>query len=186
MGCKTISYERCLIHRIPFPMLALLDEAGSQAEPHKREVQAVLDRCAARRIPLSYSGSWTIDPKLRGEPGRAQAVHEVFEAMYLFGHLHRGFGEMICGTAPKMKTDQVVGEWGARRMGSGGEVLPSVPVPHLQGMEMVVMHLTEFSESLKERAERLRPLWEDRTTIEISRRPDPAVQESGVAALPRT
>lgn len=162
-GYKTISYERCKTHRVPFPMLSILGEGN--AKPHEAYVHSVINRCDATGGSLAYSGSWTIDPKLRGDRELIHTLRSVFEAMYVFCHRDYGFKEIVCGGVPRLKTDLLFEEWGHDRVRVDGKLLPNVSVPHLQGDEVALMHLKEFSRSVRTRAEKWSELWADRLLI---------------------
>jgi hypothetical protein len=175
MGSKTVTLDRCLLHQLPFPMISLLDEAGASAAAHRSAVQSIIDRSVANRTPLCYSGSWTVAPNLHLRPKLLDEVRSLFEATYMFCQLSCGVREMFCGGAPKMRTDRTVGEWGANRLAKDGVTLPPVSIPHLQNIEMYVMHLTEFAEPLRQRSERWRSLWENRLVIDAGQQPAAAV-----------
>jgi hypothetical protein len=168
MGYKTISYDRCKTHRVPFPMLAVFGKSP-EAREHEQETQAILSRCETQGIPLAYTGSWTLDPAVRKDKGLADDLRSIFEAMYVFCPETYGFRELICGCVPRLKTDLLLEEWGQKRATKqNGELLPPVSVSHLQGDQVVMMHLKgEFTASVRARVERWRSLWESRTVVAV-------------------
>lgn len=178
MGYKTVSYERCKIHRLAFPMLSVF--SGAHAPEHEAAVRSIIDRCEADGIQLAYTGSWTIDPDARRDPELAGRLRSIFEAMYVFCPQTYGFREIVCGCVPRLKTDVLLEEWGQKRFCKDGKPLPPVSVRHLQGDEVVLMHLEkDFSPAVKARVERWRGLWDERIVVGA---PRPAVSPFKKAA----
>jgi hypothetical protein len=159
-GFKTVSQERCAQHCLPFPMLSILEHASTAA--HKDYIDSAIKRCAKMGISLAYSGSWTVDPRLRADAELVQTLRSIIEAAYFFYYSEQGFGEAILGGVPRLKTDVLFETWGHKRIGANGQDLPDVSVPHLQDEKIAVMHLKEFSREVRERAEGWRALWENR------------------------
>lgn len=162
-GYKMISLERCRIHNVQFPMAAIFDAA--KAPIHKAAALAIIEDCEANKIPLLYTGSWTFHSSIIGNREFVRELHPVFEAMYYFAFKDCGFKQIMCGCVPSMRTNTLFEKWGHYRVQKDGEQLPPVSVPHLQGDQVVLMHLREFSDSVIQNAEKWRSLWQNRTVV---------------------
>lgn len=162
-GCKTVTRERCDIHRLPFAGLSLVRAAASPA--HERAVLAIMDECQRAGRSLAYASSWTVNRAVKVDRALKRDLREIFEAMFALYYLTEGISDVLGGGVIRLRTDRLFQEWGYRPLTLGDETLPAINVPHLHGDAVTVLYLTAFTPAILEKATRWRWLWDDRVTI---------------------
>lgn len=163
MACRMTTLERCRIHGLPFPGLALA--AMANTSQHFELVQAIVDRCEREGIGLAYDGSMTINPQIRRE---RRIVRDIFTAMFVLVHDEYGVQETIAGAVLRLGTGKYLSSWGYRTLDHNGAPLPPLAVQPLLGEPVTLMHLKEFTPGARAIADRYLALWERRLTIEAS------------------
>jgi hypothetical protein len=161
MACRMTTLERCRVHRLTFPALALA--AMADTAQHVETVQAIVERCERRGSGIAYDGSLTIDPRIRRE---RRIVRDVFTAMFVLVHDAYGVQETIAGAVLRLKTGKYLSSFGYRALDRDGVPLAPVAVQPLLGEPVLLMHLAEFASDARAMADQYLRLWDRRLTIE--------------------
>lgn len=155
---KSISYERCLKHRVEFPPLTLMKTDG-QLEAAK----AVENLLSSVKDPhnISYEASCAQNLSYRNskEEGLKEKIRE-FLTMMLVQH-HREFGiphMLICGI-PRVGTDILLQKMGLSRINSHAEFKQS----NLNKEPAVLLYKEGFNEYAKAVAKKHIKIWNEKS-----------------------
>lgn len=163
MAFRTVSWERCQRHRLPFHGLSVLRASGARIQ--EQSLERHLEFCGKDGIAVSYGSSWTIDPRVRDEPELKRFLRDLMAGMLVCHERESGSGERLtCGTF-KVKTDKFFQDLGYERLAEQGIELPPFQQTSLFGESVAVLRCARFSPAGLELAERYEELWRGREIL---------------------
>jgi hypothetical protein len=164
MGYKSITLQRCQIHRLAFQPLAVLQ--ASQATPHDQVMESILAKHAKNPEKISAGCGWTIHPSARENEILRKTLKDLMTTMLVYHEQETGTLERVCGAIPRVKTDNYFENLGYQRLSHNGEVLPPFSAPSHFGEQAVMLHCPRFTEAAFTTAEHYRDIWDARVVVE--------------------
>jgi hypothetical protein len=166
MGFRRATLARYREHYIPFTPLSMCHESGCAA--HIREIERLVEQFEKRPDLLSYTGSFAILPQLQADPMLKQELLELLVILYYLFHEEEDEGhEIITAAAPRFKYDLLLQGYGfipLLEVTSENDE-GTIPARHVGGEPVRLLRARVFNTELKERAERYRALWTNRTIL---------------------
>lgn len=163
-GTKSTTVSVSQKHLIKFPGLSLVQ--ASESKPHIAAMENLMKECAAQNRELTYTASWAITPEARKDKSLRADVHEYFNASYVFHHMESKIQDIVCGGTIRFKVESTLARQGHAAMCANGERLDPLPVKHLFGEKVQLLHLKQFTPESIEAAHLLKEDWDNR--IEMS------------------
>jgi hypothetical protein len=155
-GFRAVDLERCRTFNQPFPAESLVRAA--KAPRHVEAVRSYVERADS----VSYIGSWTVHPAVRGNPRLRTALRDHFALGGILMHREVEVKNIILGATLRFKVDRLLAPVGYRPLAHDGEPLPPFAASHLHGELVQLVHLDRCSGAVLERAEALRGPWDSR------------------------
>lgn len=166
MAYRSVTLERCRIHGLAFPGLAVLRSSG--AEKHERVLSGLLEKLACDPSLISYGSSWTISPRIPSGSEMRKILKDLMTAMLVTYEEETGTRERFSCGVPTVKSDRYFEGVGYTRVLDSGETgapLPPFAQASLVGEEAVLLRCSKFSDAARSLAGRYRELWLDRVVI---------------------
>ncbi len=168
MGFKSVTLERCDLHKINFPIFGMLksnDKTDIHEESVLKLVQTYRERGIAHR--LAYNGSFTIDPDFRASEKVKKEIWGIATTLVVKYYEEYFIDHVIAVCATTFKVDRYKRYLGWINLNDAfGNELPSYKCYALSEAPLKVMHVTEVSEAAKSDALKYIDLWNKRITIE--------------------
>lgn len=153
MGYKSISRKRCDDHSVGFPALTMLE--NSDGNTYSNKIIEILNSSQE----ISYDSAWTILPPYRKKENITRKLKDIFTAMVVHHHKDFKIPQWLgCGVL-RLKTDLFFSKMGAK------QITPPFRQRSLSGEPVVMMHLSEFSQSTLNTAAELKFLWDQKIII---------------------
>ena len=165
MAYKTVTLERCRVHRLPFPGVTVLRSSG--AHRHADELEKFLASAESNQKSVSYGSSWTLSPRVRADRESARYFKDLMASMLI--QYEQGLSTnflFTCGVL-KVKTNQFFESLGYQRLCDSENVqLPPFKQASLIGDEAVVLWSNGFKPEAVEQAQRFKSLWKSRLILD--------------------
>ena len=162
-GFKIITDTCCRIHQLPFLARSLAQAAG--ATEHARLIDEIVCRSRGQSKDVSYLCSWTTQPEVRDDRDRSNLIKDIIASTIVNFHLDQGITDLIAAGVPRMKTNRFLTSVGFNPLAILGLALPNFRHSGLLGEEVVMMHLSSFTEKAMKLAQDHHELWRARVTI---------------------
>ena len=144
-----------------FPPLAM----ASGSKPHFKAISWIVERAEREGRVISYDSSWTMDPKVRREPGYPRLLREILTATLVQVHREYGIEESICAGVPRMKTEKYFESIGYRPIEQKGIPLPPLAFEQRMGDSIIYLHKESFTADATAMANRYMTLWDRRLVL---------------------
>jgi hypothetical protein len=173
MGFKSVTYDRCQLHQLEFPIFHMIEAAETPEERRifREVVHSILENAVSHARKIAYNGSWTISPELRAQ-GREQ-VNFRDVSMAIFYQYYRDYGiqQIIAAASTRFKVDKTKTFMGFSHLQKDGKVLSPIFVSTYNREEAYIMHLERFSDELVQMSKTPlhAGLWQDRICIASER-----------------
>lgn len=159
-GFKSVTARKCADHGLVFPGLTLVQNA--HAQPHEKALEVLMKTCTKKKMDIAYTGSWTIDPALRGQKEKVSILRELFVMLYVCHHEESGHPMIVTGGTLRFKVERLHEWMGHQRLTHAGRDLPPIQVAHLAGENVVLNIVQKFSPEARELSFKWREKWIDR------------------------
>lgn len=164
LGFRSLTYDRCQLHNLPFAGISLCRAAGAPAQ--EKRVAEIVQSAVDRNRTIAYDSAYTIDPAIRQDRELTRTLREIFKGIYVLYRQDYGIHEQIAGGTIRFKTDQFFEYWGYRPLStSDGELLPPIQVASLLRESVRVMHLETLTEKSITEAQPWKLMWKNRLTL---------------------
>jgi len=126
---------------------------------------SIVEECKKNKREISYYSSWTIHPKIRENKLNVKFLKEVLTAVTLLHHKEQQVHELLGLGVPRFKTNEYFTTWGYEEVKYQGKLLPRIYIETYSNVEVVFMHLKEFSNYAYLMSEKYLNLWKERIKI---------------------
>lgn len=166
MGFQRVTLEQYRKHYAPFAPLTSCKQAG-RAE-HIRAMEELVAQADDRPEKLSYTGGFTVDPKLRANRELVGELCSLMVVLHYFFHREAGEGHEIV-TAPTIRfnIDSLLSPYGFLPLVDPGEEgdKSDVSFASYAGEKVRFMGVKTFNREMIQLAERYQSLWDNRILL---------------------
>jgi hypothetical protein len=160
---KTVDNERCRMHGVPFPALALLPATG--ASLHQKYLQQILNLCHERGTRIAYDSSWAVDPEIRNNRHLMQHILNLLVTTIVHYHLEDNSLQQVGLGVMRFRTEKFFQRLGYKPFVWDGKVLEPIKHPLLRNEEAMLLHLEAYSDEAQRIAEEHAQFWKDRIVL---------------------
>jgi hypothetical protein len=162
-GYRSITLDRCMTHKIKFPLVSILENA--KADHHLKVIKDILKRHSDNPAAIAYDGSWTILPEIRQDRQLVQQLKDMTMGFGTHFGVYRKLHALVGVGAVKYKADVYFNAWGYQNISKDSQELPSLTLESHFGMESKVFHLTKYSQQAIQFSEQYHSYWENRIEL---------------------
>ncbi len=160
---KSFPLDACAQFHLPFTLSRMLQD--SFADEHLAVVKEILDQCQINNTRVSYYSSWTISPHIRKNRKLVKKLKDGLSASTALFHLSQGITELLGLGVPKFQTDLYFSTWGYAPIKKKGVEMPSINIHSYDDIEVLVMHLKEFSKEILDLSKEYLDSWNNRVIL---------------------
>ncbi len=164
-GLKSITYERCNMHKLEFPMYDSLQDDASKE--HYEAVSNILKHHDNSSNNIAYNGGWTIDPDLRVDKKISQLMWSLSTMMMFCYYRDYKIHKNLAGAAKRFKVDKmkVFMGYDYLRKKDGKRLEATIASMH-NDEPIEVMYLKQFTDAFYTKTvSPFEHYWDDRLTI---------------------
>lgn len=166
MGFQRVTLEQYRKHYAPFAPLSSCKQVGRIE--HIRAMEELVARADDRPEKLSYTGGFTVDPKLRANRELVEELCRLMVVLHYFFHREAGEGHEIV-TAPtlRFKVESLLSPYGFFPLvdpgleGDEGDL----SFASYAGEKVRFMRVKTFNQEMMRFAERYQTLWDNRILL---------------------
>lgn len=167
LGFKSVTLRRCDDHRIPFPMLSMLERADAGPCP-KDSIQNILNSYRDRgdEGKIAYNGSFTILPHLREDKVLMKYLWEVSFSLLANYYLDYSIDHVLAVCATKFRVNKKKEQYGWNYITDKDGTMGEYNCRALFGAPLIPMELDTRSFLCRQSARRFKEMWDGRLTLD--------------------
>ncbi|PRD40693.1 hypothetical protein C5748_25565 [Phyllobacterium phragmitis] len=170
MGFQRATLQQYRRHHMPFAPQSLCNQ--SSCERHIEAMEDLVRRFEHRPDKLSYTGGFTIDPKLRANRSLVAELCQLMVVLHFLFHSEAGEEhEIVMAPIVRFKIDRLFASFGSFSLMEGAEDDGSVlALTSFAGEKARFMRLQRFNSEMSRLAENYRSWWDSRILLNSTSR----------------